>query len=482
MIVECDKCSTRFRIADERVTDRGVKVRCGRCSHVFVVRRDAAGPAQPEPKSQADAAETLGFSSSSRAVDAASVPPSAVSEAPPTPPPRSLSAAPDPFSTAVEGLSEDVDPFADIDLDAPSGSVTAPSGSASLPSGLVSVPPPSASSPAPSAAGSERFPPTLPSIPAADLPIPPPGPPAGMSADIPGLLDSSDPFSELELSGSIPSAAGYADTQASGGPALSITDSGSLTGPGAFDSSDGLSDPGIGGGGSVPPTLAPEASAPYSLHGEGGGLDLAPAKPERASAPVLGRIALKARTTTSSMRPDTIERQRLALLVTRGGEAWPTRVGMLAGLLLALLLLTPWVPGTEGLRQLLGLGPAPALPVSASGVEVVVYPRGKSDPVPVVVGALENRGAQPLTQLELVVRSEGGDALHFPLGRTLSLAGLYRGDTAQALRAQALADPLVLGPGERRDFSIAMPQLPVTALGAPLKVEVRRRGDLEAAD
>ena len=37
MIVQCDKCTTRFRIADEKITGNGVKVRCSRCAHVFVV-------------------------------------------------------------------------------------------------------------------------------------------------------------------------------------------------------------------------------------------------------------------------------------------------------------------------------------------------------------------------------------------------------------------------------------------------------------
>lgn len=35
MIIVCPECSTRFKIADERVPDDGVKVRCARCKHVF---------------------------------------------------------------------------------------------------------------------------------------------------------------------------------------------------------------------------------------------------------------------------------------------------------------------------------------------------------------------------------------------------------------------------------------------------------------
>lgn len=41
MIVQCDKCETKFRISDEKVSDSGVKVRCSKCAHVFVVRKDA---------------------------------------------------------------------------------------------------------------------------------------------------------------------------------------------------------------------------------------------------------------------------------------------------------------------------------------------------------------------------------------------------------------------------------------------------------
>ena len=37
MIVQCDKCTTRFRIADDKILPGGVKVRCSRCAHVFVV-------------------------------------------------------------------------------------------------------------------------------------------------------------------------------------------------------------------------------------------------------------------------------------------------------------------------------------------------------------------------------------------------------------------------------------------------------------
>lgn len=48
MIVQCEKCKTKFRIADEKLTDTGVKVRCSRCAHVFVVT--TAGQVSAPPR------------------------------------------------------------------------------------------------------------------------------------------------------------------------------------------------------------------------------------------------------------------------------------------------------------------------------------------------------------------------------------------------------------------------------------------------
>ena len=39
MIIECDKCHARFKIADSKVKPQGVRVRCKRCQNIFVVRR-----------------------------------------------------------------------------------------------------------------------------------------------------------------------------------------------------------------------------------------------------------------------------------------------------------------------------------------------------------------------------------------------------------------------------------------------------------
>jgi len=38
MIVQCDRCNTRFRLDDSKVTGKGVKVRCSKCQNIFVVK------------------------------------------------------------------------------------------------------------------------------------------------------------------------------------------------------------------------------------------------------------------------------------------------------------------------------------------------------------------------------------------------------------------------------------------------------------
>lgn len=37
MIIQCDKCSTKFRLDDSRITGHGIKVRCTKCQNVFIV-------------------------------------------------------------------------------------------------------------------------------------------------------------------------------------------------------------------------------------------------------------------------------------------------------------------------------------------------------------------------------------------------------------------------------------------------------------
>jgi predicted Zn finger-like uncharacterized protein len=48
MIVQCEACKTRFRLADEKVKPGGTKVRCSKCKEVFTVM-----PPEPEPADEA---------------------------------------------------------------------------------------------------------------------------------------------------------------------------------------------------------------------------------------------------------------------------------------------------------------------------------------------------------------------------------------------------------------------------------------------
>ncbi len=48
MIVQCEACQTRFRLADEKIKPGGTKVRCSKCKEVFTVM-----PPEPEPVEEA---------------------------------------------------------------------------------------------------------------------------------------------------------------------------------------------------------------------------------------------------------------------------------------------------------------------------------------------------------------------------------------------------------------------------------------------
>jgi predicted Zn finger-like uncharacterized protein len=41
MIIQCDQCNTKFKLDDEKVPDKGVKVRCAKCKNIFLVQKEA---------------------------------------------------------------------------------------------------------------------------------------------------------------------------------------------------------------------------------------------------------------------------------------------------------------------------------------------------------------------------------------------------------------------------------------------------------
>lgn len=48
MIVTCDHCGARYKLDEARISGRGAKITCPRCSHVFVVYREQAADIEPQ--------------------------------------------------------------------------------------------------------------------------------------------------------------------------------------------------------------------------------------------------------------------------------------------------------------------------------------------------------------------------------------------------------------------------------------------------
>jgi len=51
MIITCEKCETRYKLKDAAVPNGGYRVRCQKCKHVFVVKKDSPAKAvKPDKK------------------------------------------------------------------------------------------------------------------------------------------------------------------------------------------------------------------------------------------------------------------------------------------------------------------------------------------------------------------------------------------------------------------------------------------------
>jgi predicted Zn finger-like uncharacterized protein len=104
MIVKCDNCQTKFKVADEKISEQGTLVRCSKCEQTFEVVRSAAPPADAasvaEPPDPASLEDELfgdlpdGDFASEPAYDAYSPPPP-----PPKDPDHSLFEMPPPPSS-----------------------------------------------------------------------------------------------------------------------------------------------------------------------------------------------------------------------------------------------------------------------------------------------------------------------------------------------------------------------------------------------
>ncbi|MFN0062010.1 MAG: zinc-ribbon domain-containing protein [Myxococcaceae bacterium] len=100
MIVTCEQCQTRFRIPDEKVTPKGVRVRCTRCQHTFRVAKPFEAAAVQQGASDPDP-----FAFFKEAESPAEVP--AFSAAPPSEPEPEPEPHPQPESQPEESPSFD---------------------------------------------------------------------------------------------------------------------------------------------------------------------------------------------------------------------------------------------------------------------------------------------------------------------------------------------------------------------------------------
>ncbi len=60
MVIQCPECTTRFKLADDKIKPEGVKVRCAKCRHIFTVMPEAVAetllpPIQPKEEEPATA-------------------------------------------------------------------------------------------------------------------------------------------------------------------------------------------------------------------------------------------------------------------------------------------------------------------------------------------------------------------------------------------------------------------------------------------
>lgn len=96
MIIQCAQCSSKFRLDDSKVTESGIKVRCSKCKHIFVVKKEVAAE-EPDLDRILQGLQTAGGEERSAVAPEAATP---VGEsAAPTPPPVDDAAA---FSFAAE--------------------------------------------------------------------------------------------------------------------------------------------------------------------------------------------------------------------------------------------------------------------------------------------------------------------------------------------------------------------------------------------
>ncbi len=213
MIVQCPSCQAKFKLADDKVTAKGVKIRCAKCANVFTVKKeDGAADAASGPPAPKTAAENTGnqkaggkrpglkdfnFDDFADVSTKSQLPKAAPPPAkPPAPKPVSAAAPPPPPKKAAQPpVDDDLSDFFSAGTDGPlppskktGGPKAAPKPApkaAPAGDGLDDLfasqppPPPRPAAPKPKPAAPPPPPPPPPKPKAAPKPPPPPEPPAG---------------------------------------------------------------------------------------------------------------------------------------------------------------------------------------------------------------------------------------------------------------------------------------------------------------
>ncbi|HLT29325.1 MAG TPA: zinc-ribbon domain-containing protein [Myxococcaceae bacterium] len=484
MIVQCSQCQTRFRIPDEKVTDRGVKVRCTRCQHTFRVTRD--GPESEDPfagfgvgvgpapldstrpgvdaralaasRQPAQGENTRVMSQAHAAEQLARM--EAAEDPLPRPPPVTTPAVPRPPSVVTPADVPRPPSLEDLLGSAPAPANASPAGAASGTAPFATpVAPASPAAGAPPDFGAGPM--GVEDDPFAHLPIDPPGPAFGDDpfAALPQAKSPTDPFGGLPppVSPTMP----FGDrTRTADGPGVGFSpfdDDAAAEGP---ETNTDLRAELFGAGLDAPDRPLPQVGSEPLL-------DLpAPTREVAFAAPGVQRVRLKV--ATPAPTPDL---SPVPPVAPTGASRSGAR-GIVVNVLLGLLLVTTMgavllAVANEGNLSLenwrAGL---PTGPLAAKDVSNGLYATGSGEMVFFVRGEVENGGAASMPA-EVRVEIYDGDTL---LRRAVALVGaaatpedlhgLATEADVQALRARLDRDARALAPGERAPFLVAFLDYP----------------------
>ncbi len=481
VVVQCQSCQARFRVADEKVTDRGVRVRCTSCKTIFLVKKDGV-----VATSQATTGETVMGMAPISLVPPQRQPgpaagvrlstPPVQKSAPPAPRP---SAPPAARNGAPKRPLDDLFGMAELTGEAPSAPPPAP------------VPFP-ASRPPPAGPPRAKVPPPQPAAPA--LRPRPKAPPLELDLDIGGPATPRPPTTRPPPAKSLPPSPRKLDSPLPIGklqrppePFGEPTDDSPVPSippppPSVFEDAESAAP--AAAVSAPPPPPGPARSDRPDLRDPFDGMDLGAEgegnpPPLRASDPALAKVPAAPPAPSTSEGADHEPGQSSPFPEGDGEQASvlppPARLarrhlvasgltGIIgAGLALALALATGAL--SEGtLPRLFGAGGHDLVAVTeASGL----YDTSSGKPVYFVRGRVENRGKKvtgPVRVLALLLSANG------PVARAESIAGVDASpEDVYALRSSAEAEKLVKSLAQKNPTDRRLPpggSLPFFALFA----------------